>query len=220
MNSFTCKDLYLNYYEDKKSASLKNINISLPQTGIVGIVGPSGSGKSSFLYSLAGLKKQYVTGQLTYNGMDCLKCDDKELSKINKSQFGFIFQKHFLIPYLTTIENILVGVNDVKYVSEARKWMKVLSIDQYENKLVTELSGGECQRVAIARGLLHKPKVVFADEPTAALDKISCEIVMESFKKMRQNTLFLIVSHDANVQRYFDYTIKFMDGAICERINL
>ncbi|MBX4271786.1 ABC transporter ATP-binding protein [Clostridium estertheticum] len=220
MNSFTCKNVYLNYYKEKKISTLKNINIELPNKGIVGIVGASGAGKSSFLYSLAGLKNKFIAGDVFYKDFNYTEHKEIDMSKLRKEKFGFIFQKHFLIPYLTVEENVLVGLNDNNFLSAAHNYLDMLGIGEYKNEKTSVLSGGELQRVSIVRGILHKPTVIFADEPTAALDRDSSKVVMDLLKSISKDALVLVVSHDHDLYSYFDYKVGFKDGEINLRENI
>lgn len=215
MSKLCCEDLWLNYYKNKEDSTLKGISLQLPEKGILGICGPSGSGKSSLLYALAGFKNSYVDGKVLYNGKNILKMKENELAEWRKNKLGFIFQKHYLIQYLNINENIQV-VGDVKkkYIEEL---MNRLSISDLQAKFPKEISGGESQRAAIIRALATEPEIIFADEPTAALDGKYTRIVMEIFKKKSENCLIVLVTHDKNVFEYFDYKIELSEGRIIER---
>lgn len=210
-----CKNLTLNYYENMEMATLKEISIKLPSNGIIGITGASGSGKSSFLYALAGLKQKYCTGDVIYGkDQNYSKLSEKEMIKLRGRDFGFVFQKHFLISYLTVMENALVVLNNYDKREEAKTLLKCLSMEEFEERKPKTLSVGQCQRVAIVRALLNNPKVIFADEPTAALDSKSCHQVMELLKEISKDKLVLLVSHDKKVFPYFTECLHFEDGRI------
>jgi putative ABC transport system ATP-binding protein len=219
VKSFVCQNASMNYYQSEGADTLKNISVSLPDKGIVGVVGPSGSGKSSFLYMLAGFRRNFVRGSVTYKGIEINKYNEKQLAQIRRNEYGFIFQKHYLIPYLTAYENIMVSTIDRTSLEETSENIKLLGISALAGKRMKELSGGECQKVAIARALSNHPNVVFADEPTAALDRENAMITMGLLKK-KSNCLIIMVTHDTSIFPFFDYKIGLMDGEITERVNL
>lgn len=215
MSNFKLNKVFLNYQKDENSAILKNITIDFPEKGIIGITGASGSGKSSLLHVMAGLKNNLVKGEIMYGKKNILTCTQIESAHLRRNEFGLVFQKHYLIPYLTVYENVIVS-SGAKCKKEAVELLKQLGVDKYRNKRITELSGGECQRVAIARALSHSPKVVFADEPTAALDRNNADNVMKIFKEHSKERLFFVVTHDTNLFLYFDITVALVDGVIKE----
>lgn len=214
-----CKNVSLVYDQGKEieTYALKDVSISFDKNGIVVLVGPSGSGKSSLLYALSGVKK--VTSGDTWNGGEEKNIDslsEKERSLIRRKDFGFIFQRHFLIDYLSVIDNILVGVDDVTQDVKDRAdyLMETLEIKHLARKKPFQLSGGQRQRVAIARALINSPKVVFADEPTASLDFESVAKVMELFVELKKNTLILIVTHDRSIMEKADKVIEMENGQL------
>ncbi len=215
MFKLSCRNIWLNYYQNREDATLKDISLDLPNNGILGICGPSGSGKSSLLYAMAGLKNSFLEGEILYNDSNILKMKENDLSQWRKTKLGFVFQKHYLIQYLTVNENIQVASGENSEYTEY--FMNKLSLYDKRTKFPYELSGGESQRVAIVRALANEPEIIFADEPTAALDAKYTRLVMDAFKEKSKNCLIILVSHDKNVFEYFDYKIELSEGKIIER---
>lgn len=214
---FEMKDVSLLYDEDKeeKTYALKGANVSLEEGKFYGILGPSGSGKSSLLYLLSGIKTP-TTGSIYYMGQDITKMNDDKLSEIRLKDFGFIFQKHFLIPYLDIVSNVLVPLNSNKKEdrNKAIKLLEELGLGNKLNKKPYELSGGQCQRVAIARALINDPKVIFADEITASLDHKNSKEVVEKLNEIRGKTTIVFVTHDETTIEKADEIIRVWDGEV------
>jgi putative ABC transport system ATP-binding protein len=214
---FECRNLSLIYDQGKdvQTYALKNINLKIEDKGLIGIMGPSGSGKSSLLYSMAGLKKP-TTGSVVYKDKDLTKISDDEKSSIRKEEFGFIFQKHFLIDYMSVLDNVLVPLNDnsEENVKKAVSLLKKLKIDHLANKKPHQISGGQSQRAAIARALIKDPKVIFADELTAALDHSRAKEVMNILNEYKKSALIVVVTHDPSILEGADRIINVWDGEI------
>lgn len=217
MEILKMKDVSLLYDADKdeKTYAVRQANLSLEEGKFYGILGPSGSGKSSLLYLLSGIKPPTV-GSIYYKNKDITKMNDSELSKIRLEEFGFIFQKHYLIPYLNIIQNVLVPLNSNKKedVDRAIKLLTELGLEKKLNKKPYELSGGQCQRVAIARALINNPKIIFADEITASLDHKNSKEIVDKLNKLRGNTTIIFVTHDETTVQNADEIIKVWDGEI------
>lgn len=214
---FECKDLNLVYDEGKEvqTYALRNINLSIEKNKLIGIIGPSGSGKSSLLYCLSGLKIP-TNGAVYYNELNLKTLPDNERSKLRKDKFGFIFQKHFLIDYMTVLENVLVVVNDnsTENKEKALTILESLGIRKLSDKKPFQLSGGQSQRVAIARALMNNPQVIFADELTASLDHESAKEVMKVLESLREKTTVIVVTHDESILNNVDDIIHIWDGSI------
>ncbi len=214
---FECKNVNLIYDQDKlaHTYALRDINIAIEKNSFVGILGPSGSGKSSLLYLLAGLKEQ-TSGSVLYNGKDFKQMSEDEKSRLRRKEFGFVFQKHFLIEYMTVLHNVLSITNDVSKESKEKAMylLERLGIAELADKRPSQLSGGQSQRVAIARALINDPKVVFGDELTASLDHDSTYEVMEFFKEHCKNSTLIIVTHDDTILRSADKVVNIWDGRI------
>jgi putative ABC transport system ATP-binding protein len=201
--------------KDAQTYALRDINISLDGNRLVGIMGPSGSGKSSLLYALAGLKVP-TSGTVSYKGISYNELSKSKNTQLRRKEFGFIFQRHFLIDYMTVIDNVLTPVNDdsEEYKSKALNLLNRLGIEHIADKKPHQLSGGQRQKVAIARALINDPKVVFADEPTGALDHNSAKEVMKLLDEFKSDALIIVVTHDASILKNADDVINIWDGSI------
>lgn len=201
---------------DVKTHALKGFDLSLPDKGMIGIIGPSGSGKSTLMYCLSTLKAP-TDGSIVYNGTELTAIGNVEKERLRRKEFGFIFQKHYLVPYMTAMENCLVAA--VQKGTEAQKkaeaFFRDLGLAEKEwNKKPAKLSGGQCQRVAVARAMINDPKVIFADEPTASLDHENAFNVMKILKKYSDDRLVLVVTHDRSILKDADRIIEMWDGEI------
>ena len=196
-----CKGLTLKYKDGKKeNLVLDSVDLKIEKGENVVVLGPSGSGKSSLIYLFSGLKKP-TSGQIFYDGTDIEQFNDKQFSDLRRKKLGYIFQMHFLVPYLRVIENVLVGAPkmDNKYKEKACLLLTELGIGEYANKKIFELSGGERQRVAIARALISEPEIIFADEPTASLDHETAVETLKLLKKYKESTTLMIATHDTSI---------------------
>lgn len=196
-----CKDLSLIYKDGhKENKVLSNVNLTVKKGENVVLLGPSGSGKSSLIYLFSGLKRP-TGGNIYYEGSEIGNLNDKEISGLRRKKFGFIFQMHFLVPYLKVIENVMIGAPDFsdKYVKRAHLVLGELGIEEYANKKIFQLSGGERQRVAIARALVAEPDVIFADEPTASLDHENAVEIIKLLKEYRENSTLVMATHDTSI---------------------
>ncbi len=201
---------------DEKMYALNGIDLKLPDKGLVGIIGPSGSGKSTLMYCLSTLKKP-TEGSIKYNGRDLTSISDKEREKLRREEFGFIFQKHYLVPYMSAMDNVLVAAtkNDRETAEKVAGFLKALGLSEREfGKRPAKLSGGQCQRTAIARAMINDPKVIFADEPTASLDHENAFNVMRILKEYSKDRLVLVVTHDRSILTDVDMTVEIWDGSI------
>ncbi|MET9518683.1 ABC transporter ATP-binding protein [Streptomyces sp. NPDC002994] len=185
---------------------------------VVAVMGPSGSGKSTLLHCLAGIVPP-DSGTITYNTQDLTAMSDAERSALRRSEFGFVFQFGQLVPELTCAENValplrLNGVKRKRAEAQALDWMDRLEVADLGRKRPGEVSGGQGQRVAVARSLVTSPRVIFADEPTGALDSLNGERVMELFTEAARssNAAVVLVTHEARVAAYSDREIVVRDG--------
>ena len=215
---FELKNATMIYDMDKeeKVYAMKDINIKFPDTGLVGIIGPSGSGKSTMMYVMSTLKK-LTDGDVIYNGRSLNGISDSERQDLRRNEFGFVFQRHYLVPYMTAMENaVLASTKDLKFSREkARDFLLDIGLKESElNKTPKKLSGGQRQRVAIARAMMNDPKVLFADEPTASLDHENAYLVMAKLKDYSKKRLVLVITHDRSIIRDADITVEIWDGSI------
>ncbi|WP_367044663.1 ABC transporter ATP-binding protein [Streptomyces sp. Je 1-332] len=200
------------------TTALDDAGFSIHPGEVVAVMGPSGSGKSTLLHCLAGIVKP-DSGSITYNGRELTDLPDATLSALRRSEFGFVFQFGQLVPELTCVENValplrLGGAKRKEAEATARTWMERLEVDDVRAKRPGEVSGGQGQRVAVARALATSPRVIFADEPTGALDSLNGERVMELLTDAARsaNTAVVLVTHETRVAAYSDREIVVRDG--------
>src|ERR1700745_436911 len=197
--------------------ALRGASITVRQGEIVAVMGPSGSGKSTLLHCLAGILVP-EEGEVHFNGMRLDRLSDDKRSARRRDRFGFVFQSGQLVPELTAEENValpllLSGMRRGPAMAAARTWFPTLALDGLESRRSGELSSGQAQRVALARGLVAEPEVLFADEPTGALDSMSGELVMNLLVSAvrEQGTTVVLVTHDARVAAYADREVVVRD---------
>ncbi|MFI0237245.1 ABC transporter ATP-binding protein [Streptomyces sp. NPDC016845] len=185
---------------------------------IVAVMGPSGSGKSTLLHCLAGIVTP-DSGTIRYDGRDLTAMSDAQRSALRRTEFGFVFQFGQLVPELTCVENValplrLTGVKRKEAEGRADQWLERLEVEGLAGKRPGEISGGQGQRVAVARSLVTNPRVLFADEPTGALDSLNGERVMELLTDAARgsNTAVVLVTHETRVAAYSDREIVVRDG--------
>ncbi|MFE3825059.1 ABC transporter ATP-binding protein [Streptomyces sp. NPDC059092] len=185
---------------------------------VVAVMGPSGSGKSTLLHCLAGIVLP-DSGTVTYRGRDLAGMTDAERSALRRTEFGFVFQFGQLVPELTCVENValplrLAGARRKDAERAALEWLERLEVADVAAKRPGEASGGQGQRVAVARSLVTTPRLIFADEPTGALDSLNGERVMELLSEAARSTgaAVVLVTHEARVAAYSDREIVVRDG--------
>lgn len=198
--------------------ALRGAQLTAERGEIVAVMGPSGSGKSTLLHCLAGILVP-DQGEVTFAGQRINTMSEPARSTLRRQRFGFVFQFGQLVPELTAEENIglpllLSGARRGVALERARDWMGQLGLAGLETRRSGELSGGEAQRVALARGLVAGPEVLFADEPTGALDSLTGEHVMELLvgAARHQGTTVILVTHEARVAAYADREVVVRDG--------
>ena len=199
---------------------LKGINVEFKKGEIVSIVGKSGAGKTTLLQIIGTLEKP-TEGNILYENKDVFNYNSNELSEFRNKNIGFVFQFHHLLPEFTALENVCMpafirGIPYKKAVEKARYLLNTLEISNRENHKPNELSGGEQQRVSVARALINEPKVVLADEPSGNLDTNTANELHNIFFKLREenNQTFIIVTHNNKLADLADRKIIMNDGEI------
>ncbi|MFE9739787.1 ABC transporter ATP-binding protein [Streptomyces sp. NPDC006477] len=200
--------------------ALAGASFSLRAGEVVAVMGPSGSGKSTLLHCLAGIVRPDA-GTITYDGRELTALSDSARSSLRRTDFGFVFQFGQLVPELTCVENVALPLRlngERRKTAEARAadWLARLEVDDTAGKRPGEISGGQGQRVAVARALVTAPRVIFADEPTGALDSLNGERVMRLLTDASRDTgaAVVLVTHEARVAAYSDREIVVRDGAV------
>jgi putative ABC transport system ATP-binding protein len=203
-----------------ETPALRGATVSAGQGEILAVMGPSGSGKSTLLHCLAGILVP-EQGEVWFGGQRLDTLSEDRRSELRRDRFGFVFQSGQLVPELTAEENIalpllLGGTRRTTAISEARQWFGRLGLDGLERRRSGELSGGQAQRVALARGMVGRPEVLFADEPTGSLDSVSGEFVMNllTAAAREHGTTVILVTHDARVAAYADREVIVRDGKV------
>ena len=199
---------------------LKGITLHVEKGEIVSIVGPSGAGKTTLLQIMGTLDKP-SGGKVLFNGVDVTSMKDRELSKFRNQHLGFVFQFHQLLPEFTALENVMIPAMIAKrskkdYMPKAMELMDYLGLKDRIDHKPNELSGGEKQRVAVARALINNPEVILADEPSGSLDSANKAELHQLFFDLRDkfHNTFVIVTHDESLAKLTDRTIHLKDGVI------
>ncbi len=202
--------------------ALAQVDLTLASGDYVAIMGPSGSGKSTLLH-LLGLLHRASGGTLTLFGRDALTLGRREAARLRNRQIGFVFQDPLLIPSLDIVENaalplVYCGVPRGERTARARELLERLGLGHRLEHAPSALSGGECQRAAIARALVNDPRLVLADEPTGALDQANGQRIMEILDGLhRDGRTVVVVTHDPQIARHAQETIHMLDGRIVSR---
>jgi len=196
---------------DGEVFACKDIELEIDEGEFLGILGPSGSGKSSLLYILSGLKTP-TSGAVSVDSDNLSDLSDEKRSQLRLSSFGFVFQQPYLLGYLSALENVLIS--DRSGPEEAINLLDRLEMKEKMHRLPHELSGGERQRVCVARALQGKPRVIFADEPTASLDHKNGLAVVELLNENRGNGALVMVTHDPSMLKKADRIVKIEDGQL------
>ncbi|HEX5595826.1 MAG TPA: ABC transporter ATP-binding protein [Micromonosporaceae bacterium] len=201
-----------------KTTALDGASLKVEAGEVVAVMGPSGSGKSTLLHCLAGIVRPDA-GQVRYQGRELAILSDLERSALRRSQFGFVFQFGQLVPELTCLENVamplrLDRIKRREAERRAAEWLDRLEVTDVAGKRPGEISGGQGQRVAVARALVTGPRVIFADEPTGALDSLNGERVMRLLAEAARQTrvAVVLVTHEARVAAYSDREVVVRDG--------
>ena len=221
------KDLCKTYIVDKSSNNvLQNVNFKVKEGEFISIMGPSGSGKSTLLYNVSGMDC-ITAGQVIFDGEDISKMNEKELSKLRLLKMGFIFQQMYMMKKLCIMDNIVLPgyqaglISRVEVNKRAEELMRRLEIIDTADREITEVSGGQLQRACMCRALINQPKVLFADEPTGALNsKASKEVMHELLLANQAGTTIVMVTHSEKVASISDKIIYLVDGNIQGELEL
>lgn len=204
----------------KKTKALRGANLAVEAGEIVAIMGPSGSGKSTLLHCLAGILP-VDSGKILFNGDDISKMSLNQRNQLRRQNFGFVFQFSQLVPELTALDNVALpllinGIKKAEAYAQAKIWLKKVGVAELANQIPGELSGGQAQRVAVARAMVIQPKVLFADEPTGSLDSLNSQKVMELFIKTAKETgtTVIMVTHEPSIAAYADREVVVRDGVV------
>lgn len=198
---------------------LKGISLSIEDGEFAVILGPSGSGKSTLLNVVSGLENA-DEGNICYDKDDITQFSDSELTAFRKKKVGFIFQQYYLLPGLNVDKNVKMGA-DLAGNSDYREMIEAVGLGGKMNKYPSELSGGEQQRVSVARALAKKPEVLFLDEPTGALDEETGRLVLDYICRLQKELKFTIimVTHNSNIADMADKVIRMNSGRIVEIVS-
>lgn len=199
---------------------LRGVDLEVRAKAVTSVIGPSGAGKTTLLQILGSLSRP-DSGQVLYDDVDISQLGDAALSRFRCLNIGFVFQLHRLLPEFSLLENVampalLAGRSKAEAFERARKLLKRLELEHRVDHRPAELSGGECQRGAVARALINEPKVILADEPTGSLDSANRQRLHKLFFELRDEmgATFLVVTHDENLAADSDHIISMADGRI------
>ncbi len=223
MNVLEVKDLCKTYVVNKRQNNvLKNVNLTISDGEMVAVMGPSGSGKSTLLYTVSGMDS-ITAGEVKFCGKNIEKMGEKELADLRLDEMGFIFQQMYMLKNLTVLDNIILPAAQSKKNNEIRKetvirgqdLMRKLGIIEVADNDINEVSGGQLQRACICRSMINKPKVLFADESTGALNRTASNEVMKELVKLNEEgTTIMMVTHDAKVAAKCSRVLYIVDGNI------
>ncbi len=229
MNILEVKDLCKTYIVNKRQNNvLKNVNFNISEGEMVAVMGPSGSGKSTLLYTVSGMDS-LTSGTVLFSGKDISKMNSKELAELRLDEMGFIFQQMYMLKNLTVLDNIILPVLQSKknnksrkeIVEQAHQLMRKLDIIEIADNDINEVSGGQIQRACICRSMINNPKMIFADEPTGALNRTSSDEVMKELTKLNNDgTTIMLVTHDVKVAAKCTRILYIVDGNIKGEYNL
>ena len=216
------RDLTKIYGDGIEIKALDGVNLDIIKGEFLAIVGPSGSGKSTLLHQI-GILDTPSSGSILINGVDITKMSDKERSRIRNQELGFIFQYHHLLPEFDALENVMMpllikGVKRTEAKKIAMELLEEVGLGDRIHQRTNQLSGGQNQRVAVARALANSPSIVIGDEPTGNLDSKSSDTIYELLRKLNRehDQTFILVTHDERMAAKTDRIIRLVDGRIAE----
>lgn len=225
MESLKIRDLCKTYIINKRQNNvLKNVNIEIKEGEMVAVMGPSGSGKSTLLYTVSGMD-HITAGRVDFFGKDLSSLNAKQMSDLRLDEMGFIFQQMYMLKNLSIYDNIILpayqskrgkGRENRKEINDrAKELMHKLGISEIAEHDINEVSGGQLQRACICRSLINNPKMIFADEPTGALNQQNSKEVMKELNRInREGTTVMLVTHDMKVAAKSDRVLYIEDGNI------
>jgi len=229
MNILEVNNLCKTYIVNKRQNNvLKNVNFTVSKGEMVAVMGPSGSGKSTLLYTVSGMDSM-TAGEVNFCGNNMAELKEKELADLRLEEMGFIFQQMYMLKNLTVLDNIILPAVQSKKNTESRKeivkrgqeLMRKLGIIEIADNDINEVSGGQLQRACICRSMINHPKMIFADEPTGALNRTTSDEVMEELAKLnREGTTIMLVTHDVKVAAKCTRVLYIVDGNIKGEYNL
>lgn len=228
-NILEVKDLCKTYIANKRQNNvLRNVNFTVTEGEMVAVMGPSGSGKSTLLYTVSGMDKM-TAGEVIFSGRNISELSENALAEMRLNDMGFIFQQMYMMKNLSVIDNIILPAVKSKKTKESRKetmqrglkLMNSLGISEIADNDINEVSGGQLQRACICRSMMNSPDMIFADEPTGALNRTASDEVMEELLKINEaGTSIMIVTHDAKVAAKCTRVLFIVDGNIKGEYNL
>ena len=223
------RDLCKTYIINKRQNNvLRNVNFKVNEGEMVAVMGPSGSGKSTLLYTVSGMDKM-TAGDVSFCGKDLSGLRENELAKMRLDDMGFIFQQMYMMKNLSVLDNIILPAVKSDKIKESRSetmkrgqdLMRKLGIISIADNDINEVSGGQLQRACICRSMINKPRMIFADEPTGALNRTSSDEVMEELEKLNsEGTTVMLVTHDAKVAAKCSRVLFIVDGNINGEYNI
>lgn len=227
-NILEVKNLCKTYVTNKRQNNvLKNVNLTISEGEMVAVMGPSGSGKSTLLYTVSGMDS-ITAGNVEFCGKNIADINQKELAGLRLNDMGFIFQQMYMLKNLTVLDNIILPACQSDKLKESRRdtvrrgqdLMRRLGIIEIADNDINEVSGGQLQRACICRAMINKPAMIFADEPTGALNRTASEEVMEELAKINgMGTTVLLVTHDVKVAAKCTRVLYIVDGCIKGEYN-
>ena len=223
MNILEVKNLCKTYLVNKRQNNvLKNVNFTVSEGEMTAVMGPSGSGKSTLLYTVSGMDGT-TSGEVLFCGKNITAMGERELADVRLDEMGFIFQQMYMLKNLTVLDNIILpavqskknGASRRQTNERGRALMRRLGIDEVGGSDINEVSGGQLQRACICRSMINNPKMIFADEPTGALNRASSDEVMNELLSLnRDGTTIMCVTHDSKVAAKCSRVLYIVDGGI------
>lgn len=230
MESLKVTNLCKTYIVNKRQNNvLRNVNLEIKEKEMVAIMGPSGSGKTTLLYTVSGMDEA-TAGKVNFYGKELTDLSANEMSDLRLKEMGFIFQQMYMLKNLSIYDNIILSAYEANHKGKkernqiqerAKMLMQKLGISDVSDNGVTEVSGGQLQRACICRSLINRPKIIFADEPTGALNKQTSIEVMEELTRINdEGTSIMLVTHDMRVASKCERILYIEDGSIRDEISL